>query len=141
MAATAKILIVDDEESIRGFLTDLLEGEGYCCVSAASGAEALDQLRADFFNLVFTDIRMPGMSGIDLLLEIKRKWPKTEVIIMTSYASAEGDLKAVQDGAYDYLKKPFDNLEGILSLAKKVIGRQLLSNDLEQLLRDIRQKR
>jgi DNA-binding NtrC family response regulator len=107
-----RILIVDDEKRFADVLRMSLEAEGYADVrTAASAEEALDVLRAGAFDVLVTDLRMPGMSGIELLAEVKRRTPGTEIILMTAFAEVETAKEALKRGALDYLVKPFDNSE------------------------------
>lgn len=102
-----EILVVDDERSIAESLQCFLEGIGYRVVTAGDGAEALRVFRERRMPLVLSDINMPGLSGHELLREIKVDCPDTEVIIVTGFASIDGAVQAIKDGANDYLIKPF----------------------------------
>ena len=106
MDRQARILIVDDEESILLSLRKALAHEGLMIEEARNGREALQLLSRAPFDLVLTDIRMEGMSGLDLLAEIKSRWPDTVVILLTGYASLESAIQALRQGAHDYLIKP-----------------------------------
>lgn len=113
MEDAMRILVADDDESLRGILASVLEDDGYLVTTAASGEEALEFYLAEPFPLVVTDIRMGGMSGIELLQKLKEISNDTEVIVITSYASVDTALTALRLGAYDYLVKPFEELEFI----------------------------
>ncbi len=102
-----RILIVDDEKSMREVLTIMLRKEGYAVQDAASGEEALDLLRQDGFSLMLTDLKMPGMSGLELTERAKALDPGVVVITMTAFASLESAVEALRLGAYDYITKPF----------------------------------
>jgi len=103
------ILIVDDEEIIRELLHERITYDGKTYAEAvANGEEALAALKRRAFDLVLTDIRMPGMSGIDLLRRIKETWPETAVIIMSGYAELTDTIQALRHGAVDFLEKPFE---------------------------------
>lgn len=102
----ARILVVDDEGAIRYSITKTLQRVGYQVESAASGEEALDLLEKQEFDVVLTDIRMPGISGVDLLARIKEKTGDTSVILMTGYASLNSAVESLRLGAHDYLVKP-----------------------------------
>lgn len=119
MKAGLPVLIADDEPSMRGMLSQLLQEEGYQVIEAGSGDDALAKFKQYPCPLVITDIRMPGLNGIELLQEIKRMNPGTLVIIITSHASTDSVLTALRAGAYDYLTKPFEELSQIMS----VVGR------------------
>jgi DNA-binding NtrC family response regulator len=106
-----RILVVDDEESMRQYLSILLEKEGYEVVAASSGAEALQLMEADPFAVVLSDIQMPKVDGIQLLKGIKAIDPTTPVIMLTAYASEQSAIDAVNLGAYSYLQKHCKNDE------------------------------
>jgi two-component system response regulator PilR (NtrC family) len=105
------ILIVDDEQSIRELLEIALGREGYDVVTAASGPEALEFFKHKSFSIVLSDIRMRPMDGLTLLKEIKALSPETEVIMISAYANQETAMEAMNEGAYDFFPKPFDNQE------------------------------
>jgi DNA-binding response OmpR family regulator len=102
----ASVLVVDDEGAIRYSVTKTLERVGYQVVSASSGEEALEILDHQDFDVVLTDIRMPGISGVDLLARIKQQSPDAIVILMTGYASLGTAVESLRLGAHDYLVKP-----------------------------------
>ncbi len=101
------ILDIDDERSLREFLTIMLENEGYEVVSADSGQKAVALIEKNVFDLVITDIRMRQSNGIDVLKVVKQVGPQTRVVMMTAYASAETAVEAMKIGAYDYISRPF----------------------------------
>ncbi|MBN2092863.1 response regulator [candidate division KSB1 bacterium] len=105
-----KILIVDDEEDITWGISRSLNKEKslFRVTCAHSGTEALDFLNKSPFDLVISDIRMPGINGLELLLEIRKKFPQTKVIIMTAYGSPEMQHKADMRGSVGYIEKPFE---------------------------------
>jgi two-component system response regulator AtoC len=105
-AAPAKILVVDDEETIRSVLVTILEKEGFVCRSAASGEDALEIFDADPFDMVITDIHMPGKSGVDVMRHVKAAAADTIVLLITAHGSLETAIEAVREGASDYLTKP-----------------------------------
>jgi len=121
-----RILVADDEESIRGSLAMLLGEEGYEVTAVRSAEEALEQFGFDPFPLVMSDIRMGGMSGIELLKEVRSSRPETEVIIMTSYASLETAVLALRSGAYDYLIKPFEELDLVIAAVARALEKSRL---------------
>ncbi len=102
------ILVVDDELSIRDSLKEWLEDEAFTVDMAASGAEALEKLKAQTYQLMLTDIKMPEMSGTALLQKAKQAYPDLCVVMMTAYATVETAVEAMKTGAEDYLIKPFD---------------------------------
>lgn len=114
-----RILVVDDEDSLRRILQVQLERQGYKVTTVAGGQEALTILRTSEFALVLSDIRMPGMSGIELLKQIKQEHPATEVILLTAFATVEDAVDAMKAGAYHYVTKPvrYDELFLVLRRA------------------------
>jgi DNA-binding NtrC family response regulator len=110
MGNVKKMLIVDDEETLTYSLYQsfIVSKNEYEVVTAASGDEASEKLDRTNFDLVITDIKMPGMDGMELLSLIKSKYPATEVIVMTAYGSPEKRDEALQKGARFYIEKPFE---------------------------------
>ena len=105
----AKILIVDDEKNYPMIIGEILSEEGYATITASSGMEALDSLNNNIVDLVLTDVKMPGMDGIQLLEKIKEINPDIPVIIMTAHGSVEKAVDAMHKGAYTFILKPFEN--------------------------------
>ena len=122
------VLVVDDEPTIRGVIGQVLRMDGHQPTEVASAEEALAAFAKNPFPLIITDIIMGGMSGLQLLAEIKRLSPETLVVIMTSQASLEAATTALREGAYDFLVKPFDDLILISALVERVSQRLLLQN-------------
>ncbi|MEJ2639570.1 MAG: FAD-dependent oxidoreductase [Desulfosarcinaceae bacterium] len=116
-----RILVVDDEEILRESLKAWLEETGYTVSTAASGADALAQLEGDAFHLMFTDIKMPGLSGVELLELALAKQPDLAVVMMTAYATVDTAVDTMKFGALDYLTKPFEP-QDILQMAARVYG-------------------
>jgi two-component system, NtrC family, response regulator PilR len=116
----ANLLIVDDELGMRQFLTHLLQREGHVVRVAENGQVALAQLQQQAPDLIISDIRMPDMSGVDLLRSAKELHPEVEVIMMTAFANVDTAREAFLIGAYDFVQKPFDN-----DLLKEVVTRAL----------------
>ncbi len=132
-----KILVVDDEVDICDGIKDVLEESGYYVKSACNGYEALDNLdREDFFHVVTLDMKMPGLSGIEVLQAIKKKNPDIAVIIVTGYGSLEVAVDAMRQGAHDYLIKPVD-MEDMKVTIEKAIEKQRLTFENRRLLRDL----
>ncbi len=125
------LLVVDDETSMREFLEIMLTQEGYTVSLAANGEEGLKRYKLDHPELVLTDVKMPGMSGLDLIREIHAIDAGLPIIAITAYSSAEDALRAVREGAYDYLSKPFrvDDLRIIIRNALET--RRLRRENLE----------
>jgi len=101
------ILVVDDEGSMRLALSETLRRGGYAVETAADGFDALQKFRKEQFRAVITDVKMPKMSGLDVLKEIKRISPQTPVIMVTAYGTIQNAVEAMKEGASDYILKPF----------------------------------
>ncbi len=109
MAEAGRILLVDDEESICELLSVVLRRDGYDVSTAHDGEEALRAVQTRPFDVVVSDLKMPGMSGIDLLAKVKALHPAMPFVVMTAYETWDTAVEAMRLGAFDYLKKPFDN--------------------------------
>jgi DNA-binding NtrC family response regulator len=127
--SSAKILLVDDEVNVRFALRETLESIGCRCWEAGDGNEAINIFRQGAFDLIILDYRMPGLDGIETLREIRRMDADVPVLFVTAYGSKELALEALQEGAYDYFTKPFDNEE-----MKVVVHRALEKSNLKQRL-------
>ena len=121
----AKILIVDDEETIRKVLKQTLSGKGYECQESGSANQALDELRSNTVELVILDIKMPGKSGVQLLPEIRASYPDTMVIMATAITDTSTAIHCMRLGAYDYITKPFNLDEIVLSVERALEKRRL----------------
>ena len=130
-----RILIVDDEESIREFLEIMLTKEGYSVHSASDGQEALDILQKKSFDLIVSDMQMPNMTGMELLEKVKQQSPDIIFIMITAFGTMEKAIQAMKLGAYDYLTKPFKIDEVQLNIAKA-----LKSYDLESENRQLKKE-
>jgi len=115
-----RILVVDDEESIRNLLKRFLEEEGYSVVTAADGEEALDEMSRQGAEIALVDIRMPGMSGIELLGKLTTDWPDVCVIMATAILDTKTAVEAMKMGAYDYITKPFAPDEVVQKVHKAI---------------------
>ena len=124
----SSILIVDDEKSLRDFLIIMLEEDGYQVVTAPDVEKAIKLIRENVFDLIFTDIRMGGSNGIDVLDEARSTLPDTPVVMMTAYASAETAVTAMKKGAYDYISKPF-KIEDIQLIIKNALDKRKLAKE------------
>ena len=134
----SEVLIVDDDASILGVVSEVLEDDGYAVTTAGSGEEAVAILRDKQFSLVMSDIRLPGINGVKVLEHVKRVSPRTNVIMITSHASLETSVDAIKHGAYDYLMKPFEDLSLISSAAKRAIEAFNLETERSQLIRSLK---
>ncbi len=101
-----KVLVVDDEDDFRETIVKRLKGRNLDATGVASGEEALKTMAQENFDVVVLDVRMPGMDGIEALKEMKKRWPLTEVIMLTGHASVESGIQGMQLGAFDYVMKP-----------------------------------
>ena len=118
-----KILIVEDELIMRESLAGWLERDGHAVKAAASGEEALEKIKEAHFDILLVDIKMEGMSGLDVLRRVKESDPDSEVVMITAYGSIPSAIEAMKDGAFDYMLKPFDPNElGVL--IEKIIQHQ-----------------
>jgi two-component system response regulator PilR (NtrC family) len=133
-----KILVADDEQSMREFLDIMLKKEGYKVSLASNGEEVVKLIDNDLFDLVLMDIRMPKLDGISALKKIKSTSPETVVIMITAYASADTAIKAMKEGAYDYITKPF-KVEEIKLIINNALEKKNLQKEnilLKQVVRD-----
>ena len=101
------ILVMEDEATVAKGLEMVLSEEGYRVALAATGHEAIDTFVRKEFDLLVADLRLPDMNGMDVIKMVKEKWPRTEVVVITGYASVNSAVASMQLGAYDYLPKPF----------------------------------
>ncbi len=114
-SAPPRILVVDDEEELREILAETLEDFGYAVLTAASGEEALPLLVRDRgVAMVITDVRMPGMSGLELAAQIRRRWPKVKVVLISGYFLPQAEPQR-------FLKKPF-HMKDLASLVRSELG-------------------
>jgi len=120
-----RVMVVDDEETVRSLLQRTLEEAGYNVVTAANGEEALDKMSQLSIGVVFLDIKMPGMSGMEVLGKLTADWPDTCVIMATAVADAQTAVEAMKMGAYDYITKPFSRDDVILKLCRALEKRDL----------------
>lgn len=132
-----KVLVVDDEISMREFLGILLEREGYLVDLAESGDAALPKLESTVYDLVITDVKMPGLDGLGLLAHIKELAPDTAVLMVTAFSAAEQAVEAMKLGAYDYIAKPF-NVEEIKIIVRNALDRRNLARENLRLREEVR---
>ena len=128
----AKVLVVDDEPSILRLLNEALTQWGYQVTTAANAREAIEALRTGLFDAAITDIRMPDMSGLELLREIKKHDEAIEVLVMTGYPTIASAVEALKEGAYDYLSKPLI-LDELRHLMTRVTERRFLKGEVHSL--------
>ena len=130
------VLVVDDDHDMRALLRDVLEEHGYKVTLAPNGQEALKNLREGEYPVVLTDLRMKGIQGIELLAEIKRSFPDTNVILMTAFGSVETALEAMKQGASDYLMKPVKN-DDLLRVTERSFREAMLRSEINRLRREV----
>ncbi len=136
---TARILVVDDEQSMLDFLQLLLEESGFRVTTASCVEEGRTQIREGSFDLVLCDIIMPDGSGLDLLREIKQQDSRMSVIMMTAYTSTKTAIEAMRRGAYDYVSKPFD-VEELKVIIQKALEKTELVDENFYLRRELEEK-
>jgi len=122
-----RVMIIEDDEEMRSLLKDFFEEEGFETDSVNNGVDALEKLSEDHFDLVITDIRMPGLTGLDILPTIRKLKPETPIIVMTAYGSDDVRRRSLERGATIYLEKPIH-----LSELKTVIREMALRKSLDQ---------
>ncbi len=126
--AEGSVLVVDDDFLIRESLTELFRLEGYEVHAAQGGSEALRGLASHTYDVVFSDINMPGVSGFDLLREVNLKYPETRVVLITGFGEVQTAVQAIKQGAYDYVQKPLVD-EDIKMIARRVMEQKRLSEE------------
>ena len=136
MSETARVLVADDEMSIRFVLRETLESAGHEVVEAASGEAALQELAARAFDVAFFDIRMPGPSGLELLEQVRALGSDVAVVIITAQNTLENAVEAMKRGALDYLVKPF-GMDAVQALVTKVLRTRALERELRNLRREV----
>src|SRR5437879_123096 len=129
MTSAIRHLYIDDEPSIRELTAQEIGRRGFDVTVAATGEEGLALFRKNPFPLVTTDLKMPGMSGLDVLKAVKAIDPDTEVLIATGYGSQEDAIECLRQGAYDYLYKPF-HMDEFAALLERAWGRRNLITHL-----------
>ena len=131
VAVPARILVVDDERGMREVLSTVLGRAGHSVVTAADGQEALQVIGSDIFDLVITDLKMPGrLGGMEIVRAVKDIAPDTVVLVLTAYATLEVGIEAVKLGAYDVLTKPFNNDQVVLTVRKALDAKRLTVENL-----------
>ena len=135
-----RVLVVDDDASLRKVVSQVLAEDGHDVTTASSAEKAFSLFREHPFPLVFSDIRMGNMSGIELLQLIKEHSPDTQAVIMTSNATADNTIAALRAGAYDYLLKPFEDIDLISKVANRAIDKMRLLEENSSLMKQLEQK-
>jgi DNA-binding NtrC family response regulator len=133
------ILIVDDESSQRQILAGFLKQKGYGILEAASADKAIELVRKSIIDVILTDYKMPDKNGLELLKEVRRINPETAVVMVTAFGTIEDAVRAMKEGAYDYLTKPID-LDELDLLVKRIIERQQLISENRLLKEQLKDK-
>jgi DNA-binding response OmpR family regulator len=131
-----KILIIDDEASLRETLGRILQRTGYETLAAADGAQAIQLIGEHVFNLAYLDLHLPGMDGIEILKKIRQLQPKLPVVMLTGFGTLQSAVEALRLGATDYLLKPFDP-EVLVARTRVILEEQAIENRKEELRKQI----
>ncbi len=123
------ILVIDDEEVLQDVLTVLLGKEGHKTLSATSGEEGIEMLDREEVDLILLDLMLPGMHGLQVLKEIRRRHPEQVVVVITAFSSIESAIEAMREGAFHYIPKPFKNEEVLLTVRKGLEQRRLAAEN------------
>src|SRR3954470_3133859 len=127
----ARILVADDEPGLREFITDSLELDDHTVVPAKDGREAARLLDERGFDLVITDLKMPGLSGMDLLRKVRAEQPEVEVIMMTAHGTVDNAVEAMKLGAFEYLQKPLSGPDELRLLVGRALERRGLRDQVD----------
>jgi DNA-binding response OmpR family regulator len=131
-----RILVVDDEETVRLTLSAVLIGAGYDVTSVPTGADALSLLQLREFDVVLTDLRLDDLDGVQILARVQQRWPDTITLMLTGYASLDSAIAAMRAGAYDYLCKPCP-VDEILSTVGRALERRRLALEVKRNVRHL----
>jgi DNA-binding NtrC family response regulator len=140
MIDPARVLVVDDDEHIRGWLSDLLEANRYGVVAAADGGQAVGLLRSGEFDAVITDLMLPGADGIEVVRAARSRPDAPEAIVVTAFGSIESAVEAVRAGAFDYLTKPLSS-QKLLVVLERALERRSLKREVDLLRREAGDRR
>ncbi len=136
MTQRTQVVVVDDEERMRTLVSKVLGKHGYAVRTAADGASALHLLEEEPADLVLTDVKMPGMDGLELLRAVRETLPEAAVILMTAFGSIDAAVQAMREGAYDYISKPF-KIEELLVICEKALEQRHLKREVQALRQEI----
>lgn len=141
MTSQASILVVDDEPNSLFGICEVLTDEGFNVLPAGNGKEALELLHANPINVIVTDEKMPDLSGMELLTEIKKNYPNIPVILITAYGSVSMAVESLKQGAFYFFEKPiFNNLERFVTIIRKAIKTQEMEKEIDSLRREVTEK-
>ena len=136
MAEARSILVVDDDADVRSLLTDLCADEGYQVSTAKTGQEALASVESKRPDLVMMDVQLPDQDGLAVLKQLRQKHPELEVIVMTAFGGSSVAIKAMEQGAYDYVTKPFE-IDDLLATLRRVFEHQDMATEVSALLQEL----
>ena len=140
MARPAHILIVDDSITSSNKLTEILEAQGYLVAVGASAEEAIVLFNSQEFDLVITELMLPGMSGLNMMKIIKERRPECDVVIVSSNASSFNTLKSLRQGAYDFIVKPIDDEAVLYNVIERALEKQEQNRKKQLLLTELTEK-
>ena len=138
MSSRSRLLIVDDDTAMREMLASLFRDRDYSVEEAASAAEALEQTDEQSFDVVLSDIRMPGKTGIEMVGELRGRLPETPVVLMTAFGSIDSAVESMRAGAFDYITKPFEPDAVVLTI-ERALERRALEEENRRLRRAVDQ--
>ncbi len=138
-AERARILVVEDKPSMRQMLLDTLAAEAYPADGVDSAEEALSRLRGERYDLVLTDVQLPGMSGFDLLAAVREQEPLLPIVLLTAFGTVEGAVRAMKEGAYDFLTKPVD-VDRLLIVVQRALEKRRIVADNLVLREELRER-
>jgi two-component system response regulator HydG len=138
MSSQSRLLIVDDDTAMREMLASLFRDRGYSVEEAVSAAEALEKAGEQCFNVVLSDIRMPGKTGIEMVGELRERLPETPVVLMTAFGSIDSAVESMRAGAFDYITKPFEPDAVVLTI-ERALERRALEEENRRLRRALDQ--
>src|SRR5436189_646311 len=139
MATAPSILVIDDEQGILETLRILVKNEGFDITTAQGGKAGLEQLKGSAPDIVLTDLKMPGVTGIEILSAVRGQDPETPVILMTAQASLQTAIQAVNEGAFYYIQKPFSN-DDMVAICRRAAEHRRLRAENKQLKQEIRRR-
>ncbi len=138
MSSRSQLLIVDDDTAMREMLASLFRDRGYSVEEATSAAEALERADEQCFDVVLSDIRMPGKNGIEMVGELRERLPETPVVLMTAFGSIDSAVESMRAGAFDYITKPFEP-DGVVLTIERALERRALEEENRRLRRALDQ--
>jgi CheY-like chemotaxis protein len=140
MARPASILIVDDSPASRRNLTEILEAQGYLVTVVSTAEEAVPLFGDQEFNIVITELMLPGMSGLNMMKIVKERCPDSDVVIISSNASSFNTLKSLRQGAYDFIVKPIDDETVLYNVIERALEKQEQGRKKQYLLNELTEK-